>query len=261
MADHILKDIVERKWQIVLFTVIAAAVAFGISIALPEQYLSQASLLPANSKLMDKQRLYEDNIQELYSAYGSADDLDRLFATMHSGAVIHQVADSLKLAEHYELAGRKNGKTLAQKKLEKNIKLIRTEYGELQLRVWDKDPAKAEQIAAALVSRTQDVFDGMFRSFYDRSLASLRSELSTQKRTGDTLQVSAGRLRVAGLEQRIAEYEITRLNPPAAFFVMEKPSVSTIADRPKILLNVLISFLAALFTVIIWIAARRAMIS
>jgi len=248
MADHILKDIVERKWQIVLFTVIAAAVAFGISIALPEQYLSQASLLPANSKLMDKQRLYEDNIQELYSAYGSADDLDRLFATMHSGAVIHQVADSLKLAEHYELAGRKNGKTLAQKKLEKNIKLIRTEYGELQLRVWDKDPAKAEQIAAALVSRTQDVFDGMFRSFYDRSLASLRSELSTQKSTGDTLQVSAGRLRVAGLEQRIAEYEITRLNPPAAFFVMEKPSVSTIADRPKILL-------------ITWIAARRAMIS
>jgi capsular polysaccharide biosynthesis protein len=259
MADHILKDIVERKWQIVLFTVIAAAVAFGISIALPEQYLSQASLLPANSKLMDKQRLYEDNIQELYSAYGSADDLDRLFATMHSGAVIHQVADSLKLAEHYEFEGRKNAKTLAQKKLEKNIKLIRTEYGELQLRVWDEDPAKAEQIATALISRTQDVFDGMFRSFYDRSLASLRSELSTQKRTIDT--AGTGRLRVAGLEQRIAEYEITRLNPPAAFFVMERPSVSTIADRPKILLNVLISFLAALFTVITWIAARRTMIS
>lgn len=259
MADHILKDFVERKWQIVLFTVIASAVAFGISMVLPEQYLSQASLLPANSKLMDKQRLYEDNIQELYSAYGSADDLDRLLATMHSGAVIHHVADSLKMAEHYELGGRKNAKTLANKKLEKNIKLIRTEYGELQLRVWDKDPFKAEQIAAALISRTQDVFDGMFRSFYDRSLASLRAELLTQKRASDTLLQISGKLRIAGLEQRIAEYEITRLNPPAAFFVMEKPSVSTIPDRPKILLNVLISFLASLFTVITWIAARRTM--
>jgi hypothetical protein len=178
---------------------------------------------------------------------------------MHSGAVIHHVADSLKLAEHYVLSGRKNAKTLAQKKLEKNIKLIRTEYGELQLRVWDKDPAKAEQIATAMISRTQDVFDGMFRSFYDRSLTSLRSELSAQKRIMDTLLVSAGRLRVAGLEQRIAEYEITRLNPPAAFFVMEKPSISTIADRPKIILNVLITLLASLFTVIAWIAAKRTM--
>jgi capsular polysaccharide biosynthesis protein len=259
MAEHFFKDIVEKKWQILLFTCIATVVAFAISIALPEQYLSQASLLPANSKLMDKQRLYEDNIQELYSAYGNADDLDRLFATMHSGAVVHYVADSLNLAAHYQLTGKKNEKTLAQKKLEKNIKLLRTEYGELQVRVWDKDPAKAEQIASALINRTQNVFDNMFRSFYDRSLESLKSELSKQKLTADTIPVNAGRLRIAGLEQRIAEYEITRLNPPAAFFVMEKPSVSTIADRPKILLNVLITMLASLFTVIAWIAAKRSM--
>ena len=259
MAEQFFKDITEKKWQILIFIAIATAVAFGISVALPEQYLSQASLLPANSKLMDKQRLYEDNIQELYSAYGNADDLDRLFATMHSGAVVHYVADSLNLAAHYGFTGKKNEKTLAQKKLEKNIKLVRTEYGELQVRAWDKDPAKAEQITSALVNRTQEVFDDMFRSFYNRSLASLKSELSRQERPVDTSNAPASRLRVAGLEQRIAEYEITRLNPPAAFFVMEKPSVSTIADRPKILLNVLITLLASLFTVAAWIAAKRSM--
>lgn len=258
MTDSIVQDIADKKWKIAVFVSIASIVALAVSLFLPEQYLSQASLLPANSKLMDKQRLYEDNIQELYSAYGNAEDLDRLFATMHSGAVIHHVADSLKLIDHYGLGDKKNAKAVAQKKLEKNIKMLRTEYGELQLRVWDKDPAKAEQIANAMIARCQEVFDGMFRSFYDRSIGSLNAELAAKRQTGDSTAANR-KHRLAGIEQKIEEYELTRLNPPAAFFVMEKPSVSTMPDRPKLLLNVAISFLASLFTIIAWIAASRAM--
>ncbi len=259
MAESIIKDIVDRKWSILLFSGIATLLALVVSLVLPDEFVSQASLLPANSKLMDKQRLYENNIQELYSAYGNAEDLDRLFATMHSGAVIHHVADSLKLVDHYGYGGKKNAKSLAQKKLEKNIKLLRTEYGELRLRVWDEDAAMAEMIANAMIDRTQDVFDQMFRSFYDRSLGALKGELSVYEKESDSTQVAGGRLEVAEIEKKIAEYEITRLNPPAAFFVMEKPSISLIPDRPKILLNVLITFLASLFTVLAWIAAKRNM--
>jgi uncharacterized protein involved in exopolysaccharide biosynthesis len=257
MADTILKDIAVKKWSIVLFTGMATALALVVSLLLPNEYVSEASLLPANSKLMDKQRFSENNIQELYSAYGNSEDLDRLFATMHSGAVIHHVADSLKLVEHYGYSDKKNAKTMAQKKLEKNIKLLRTEYGELRLRAWDKDAAKAEQIANAMVSRTQDVFDDMFRSFYDRSIGSLRTELAVRTKEFDSTKAAGGRLQVAGIENKITEYEITRLSPPAAFFVMEKPSISLMPDRPKILLNVLITFLASLFTILAWIAAKR----
>ncbi|HLO82324.1 MAG TPA: Wzz/FepE/Etk N-terminal domain-containing protein [Chitinophagaceae bacterium] len=259
MADTILKDIIEKKWSILLFTGIATLLALVVSLVLPDEYVSQASLLPANSKLMDKQRLYENNIQELYSAYGNAEDLDRLFATMHSGAVIHHVADSLKLVEHYGYSSKKNAKSLAQKKLEKNIKLMRTEYGELRLRVWDEDAAMAEKIANALINRTQDVFDQMFRSFYERSLGALKGELLVRRNHADSVQVAGGRLQLAEIEKKIAEYEITGLNPPAAFFVMEQPSLSLIPDRPKIVLNVLITFLASLFTILAWIAAKRNM--
>jgi hypothetical protein len=259
MADTILKDIAVKKWKVLMFTGLATVLALVVSLLMPNEYVSEASLLPANSKLMDKQRFSGNNIQELYSAYGNAEDLDRLFATMHSGAVIHHVADSLKLVEHYGYSDKKNAKTLAQKKLEKNIKLLRTEYGELRLRAWDKDSAMAEQIANAMVSRTQDVFDDMFRSFYDRSIGSLRTELVVRSKGFDSTQFASGRLEVEGIENKISEYEITRLSPPAAFFVMEKPSISLIPDRPRILLNVLIVFLTSLFTIIAWIAAKRSM--
>jgi capsular polysaccharide biosynthesis protein len=259
MADTILKDVAVRKWSIVLFTGISTILALVISLLLPNEYVSEASLLPANSKLMDKQRFSENNIQELYSAYGNAEDLDRLFATMHSGAVIHHVADSLKLVEHYGYGDKKNAKTLAQKKLEKNIKLLRTEYGELRLRAWDKDATIAEQVVNAMVSRTQYVFDEMFRSFYDRSIGRLKDELALRNNKNDSAQVAGKRLQVAEIERKITEYEVAGLNPPAAFFVMEKPSLSLMPDKPKILLNVLITFLASLFTILAWIAARRTM--
>jgi hypothetical protein len=38
---------------------------------------------------------------------------------------------------------------------------------------------------------------------------------------------------------------------------MEKPAVSIMADRPVIWLNVLATFLIALFTILAWIAASR----
>ncbi len=257
MADHFMEEVGSKKWRILGFSLIAALIALIISLLMPEEYLSEASLLPSNSKLMDKQRLFGENIQELYSAYGNSEDLDRLFATMHSSAVINGVSDSLDLVEHFDLTNRKNGKALAQKKLEKNIKLVRSEYGELRLQVWDKSPAMAEQIANGLIGKTQQVFDDMFRLYYERSIGNLNEELKTRNallKQDSSLDLKAEQVKI---RSRISEYQITKLNPPAAFFVMEKPYQSVIADRPKTLLNVVISFFASLFTILAWIAARR----
>jgi capsular polysaccharide biosynthesis protein len=241
MMDTFLQELIKRKWMILGCGSTAALVALVVSLVLPKEYLSQASLLPSNSKLMDKQRLFGQNIQELYSAYGNAEDLDRLYATMHSATVIHAVADSLNLSAHYDLDGKKNGKAIAQKKLEKNIKLQRTEYGELNLRVWDREPARAEQIANALIRRTQQVFDEMYRAFYERSMSSMQQELNADS-SGNGM-----------LRNRIREMQFISMNAPPAFFVMEKPYASTEAYRPMVLLNVLVAFLAAVFTVVLWI--------
>jgi uncharacterized protein involved in exopolysaccharide biosynthesis len=257
MADHFIQDVKRKKWSILIFTLGASLFALILSLLMPAEYLSGASLLPSNSKLMDKQRLFGNNIQELYSAYGNAEDLDRLFATMHSSAVINDVADSLKLVSHYELDGRKNARSLARKKLEKNIKLQRSEYGELRLRVWDKDPATAEMIASALISKTQQVFDEMFKLYYDRSINNLNQELRAREKLVQLDSSLVMRAENVVIKSKISEYQVTKLNPPAAFFVMEKPAVSTIPDRPVIWLNVLATFLVSLFTMLAWIAASR----
>jgi uncharacterized protein involved in exopolysaccharide biosynthesis len=254
MAENYLQDLGNKKWSIISFTLVATLTALVVSLFLPREYVSQASLLPANSKLMDQQRLFGTQVQELYSAYGSPEDLDRLFATMRSGAVLHRVAEDLALVNHYGFSGKKNARQQAQKKLEKNTKMIRSEYGELRLSVWDEDPAMAEKIASAIIARTQAVFDEMFNLYYDRSIGNLSRELARVK--ADTTNITS---RTADLEKRIAEYEVTKLDPPAAFFVMEKPAVSTLPDKPNYLLNLGAAFLASLFTALAWLAARRSL--
>src|SRR6188768_567332 len=129
-----------RSW--ILITVIASGLlAFTVSLFLPKEYLSEASVLPANSKMMDKQAMFGSNIQELYSAYGEAEDLDRLMATLHSPTVLQFVSDSLDLSSHYNVKGEDAGRR-AMVRLTKHVTLNRSEYGEIKIKVWDKDPGK-----------------------------------------------------------------------------------------------------------------------
>lgn len=248
MKGDLLADIIARKWSILLFAVAAGLLALAVSLLMPKEYLAEASLVPANSRMMDNQRMFGENIQELYSAFGGSDDLDRMFATMRSASVLRYVADSLDLVAHYQIKGEKYPKEVATKKVEKNSKLIRSEYGQLQLKVWDKDTLMARRIAGLMIARTQFVFDALFRQNYDRSIQQLEQEMQKQQQEGSPT--------VAALTARLQEYKVTRLNPPAAFFVIESPYVSPEPDRPRMLINVVVAVLAALFTALIWIILR-----
>lgn len=251
MLPALFQEIAAKKWRVLLFISIVLSIVLAINLMLPKQYLAQASLLPANSRMMDKQRLYGDNIQELYSSFGTGEDLDRVFAALHSSTVLQKVVDSLSLVDHYRLQHKKNARSLAYKQLNKNIKCIRSEYGELQLYVWDQDTTKALQITSLLINRTQSVFDNMYKEYYDRSITNLNVELADTVAKGSSAEA-------AFMKTRISEFEVARLNPPPAFMVMEPPVVSTIPDKPNIAVNVLAAFAGASFLALFFMAIRLA---
>lgn len=251
MLTALIREVLEKKWSIFLFVALAAVMATTISILQPKEYLAEASLLPANSRMMDKQRLFGENIQELYSAFGSGEDLDRVFAALTSSLVLQFVVDSLDLKTHYKIKD-KNARIEAREKLEDQMKLIRSEYGELRLHIWDKDTVMAAKITDLLIQRTQSVFDEMFQLYYDRSINNLKKELA------DSVHHKISVAESVFIQNRISEYEVTRLNPPPSFIVMEKPVVSAEPDKPNMLLNVSASILLALFIAFAFIAIRVA---
>jgi uncharacterized protein involved in exopolysaccharide biosynthesis len=255
MQDSIPHLIVKYRTSIIVTVLAAALLALGVSMLMPKQYLSSASLLPANSKMMDKQAMFGSNIQELYSAYGASEDLDRLMATLHSSAVLQQVVDSLQLQKHYAISG-KDARKKALKKLQKQVKLSRSEYGEINIKAWDKDPVMAQRIVSLMLARTQQVYDDMFAGYYNRSLDRLEAEYRRASRDTAAGLSHAALNELMFLRDRIAEYKITRINPPAAMFVLAAPEVAELHDKPDPLMNSLLAAVAAMFTVLAWLAGN-----
>lgn len=252
MLTALMKEIIGKKWRIGLFLVIITVLTLIISLLLPKEYVAESSLLPANSRMMDKQRLYGEHIQELYSAFGSGEDLDRVFAALQSAAVLQYVVDSLHLTIHYKLDRKKNPRLKARKYLEDHMKLKRTEYGELRLQVWDQDTMMASRISHLLIQQTQAVFDDMFQLYYDRSINNLKKELADSSSKNKSADENTF------IKARISEYEVTRLNPPPSFIVMEQPVVSVIPDKPDLFINILAAFLISTFVSMSYFAVRIA---
>ena len=254
----VLQLLSQYKTRLLILVGSVCLVAFLVSVLLPNEYMSQASILPANSKMMDKQRLFSENIQELYSAYGNAEDLDRLYATMRSNEVLNVVADSFRLSSHYKLDKAKNGHSKSYKKFRKNLELMKTEYGEIRIRVWDRDSLFSANIVNAIVSRTREVSEKMFTGFYEQSISRMEKELSMKsdllKSTPDSSQQKELKEELSIIRNRMTEYKVAQLNPPPSLFVIEKAEPSSIADKPGILLNVAVSFILATFCSLLWLA-------
>src|SRR5689334_6862621 len=99
-------DLITRWWKQVFTVMILSLLVVGtITFLQPRKYLSTATAVPASSVATDKARIFNENIQGLYSALGSPDDLDRIIGTANLDTVYMAVAQQFTLPDHYKLKG------------------------------------------------------------------------------------------------------------------------------------------------------------
>ncbi len=264
---YVVGEIKKRRWVVLGIVLPATVLAFALSLLMPKKYLSEASVLPVNSLLTDKGRLFNENLQQLYSGFGTADDLDRLYAVAKSGVVYNAIADSFQLIQHYKLQDKGlAARNTALKRLRSNSYILKTEYGELKIGVWDKDPQLAAGMANAMVRKIQEVNQDLFREFYsaaldklkkvaeEKSMALEKAKTAGEKNTGNSsssvklLQEEADRY-----QKLVGEFTVAEMTPPPALMVLEKAHPSLKPDKPDVLLNTaavfIISALAAVTVV------------
>jgi len=174
LLDEIITRIRKHGKYLALIIILPTVTALILSLLLPKKYVSQSSILPVNSRLSDKARFSGDEIAELYSAFGTGDDLDRLFATARSNSVMLKIVDSFNLPGYYKLLHKKLfAREAAAKELIAASDIRKTEYGELQIRVWDKDSQMAANICNAMVDRVDKIHKELYYDFYAGSLQKL----------------------------------------------------------------------------------------
>lgn len=232
---------------LLLCTLLPTLLAGILSLLLPKYYLSRTSVLPVNSRLSDKARFAGEEIAELYSAFGTGDDLDRIFAAAQSADVYRKLSDSFRLVDHYQLGSKgRQAPELAVRRLRKQSDIRKSEYGEMQVRVWDRDPALAASMANALVSEVERMHHDLYRSFYAGSVASLEREWAQRIAKGDSLTGEEAAL----YRKSITDFSMAMNHPPPALMVIEKALPAVKADRPKLWLNLAATFLVSLFAAV-----------
>ena len=259
-------SVFSKWWKFILgLSLLTALTAFLVSLISPKKYLSTATALPLNSITSDKARIFNSNIQELYSDFGLPEELDRVEGTGKLDTIYIATANEFKLADHYNIkpSGESNYKAVV--KLKKNSRIAKTAYGELQIKVWDEDRNLAAALANSLLKNIQDIHQHIQNESNKTVLQKINEDYVAKqmqyRKSFDSMQFSSkadadisGANKTALLDQLqqyqklITQYEIAIKTNPPVLMVVENARPTLWPDKPETVQIILISFFIALFS-------------
>ena len=273
--------IFSKYWKlIVIVTAISTLIAFIASTLSPKLYLSVTTVLPANSVTADKGRIFDNNVENLYSDVGTADELDRIEGTAALDTVYIATAKQLNLEQHYQISPTSESLFNAAQQLKKNAEIKRSAYGELKIRVWDKDKEMAATLANTILQNIQTIHqqiqsernrvilqkiqedyltkENNYRQLNDSGSGNVKHlpEIIKQKQTSILEQMQQD-------QKLIAQYQLAINTNPEVLLTVEKARPALWPDKPKVMQTTGLAFIISLlFSILlaIYLNSRKAVL-
>lgn len=232
-------ELVRHWWKQIFLVVILSLLAVGVITFLkPRQYLSVATAVPASTYATDRSAVFNGNIQALYSSLGTADDLDRIVGTANLDTTYLAVTDQYNLYDHYKLKEKgMAARTTAATLLRQHTKVMKSEYGELKVKVWDTDKDLAPQLANAIMEQLQAMHRDLQSAGNENALAGLKKGKEKLALQMDSLaspeKSEQLRKQAEQYEKLIGEYQLMVDSKPLSLVVVEKAKAAEWPDKPK----------------------------
>jgi hypothetical protein len=249
--------LITKWWKQIFVIVILSLLTVGIVLFfLPSKFLSTSTALPGSTYLKDKASIFSNNLQQLYPVVGIPDDLDMIVGTGQLDTPYIAVAREFNLYDHYKTAEQGEAAIIkAAYLLKKNSKVIKSDYGELKVRVWDTDKNLAPKLADAIMNRLQSIHQDIHNSNNIAMLTSLKEgkeKILAQLReiSSPIAPVSESALLMEQAQQYdklIAQYQLMADSKSPALIVVERGRVSNWPDKPKKTLWLTATFVLSLF--------------
>jgi hypothetical protein len=243
------------KWWKPIFIIVALSlIIVAASIYLrPTRYLSVATAIPASSYSTDKASIFNSNIQMLYSSVGTAEDLDMIVGTGQLDTAYIAVAEDLNLADHYKTE-EKGGPAIfkAAYLLKSNTKVIKSDFNELKVKVWDKDKELAPVLANAIINKLQAIHQDLQNSNNISLLKGLRSgkekiqvqidsinrflqhaDITSANAEKYTAERAAQSESLQQYEKLISQYQLMVDSKPPVLIIVEGARVTDWPDKPQ----------------------------
>ena len=228
--------LISNWWKHILLLLLLSLITAGVILFTQRpEYRSVATAVPASTYSADKARMFNSNIEQLYSALGTPDDLDLVVGTGKLDTVYLAVTRQFNLQDHYKMQEKGEAAiTKAAVLLKKNCTVTKSEYGELKVSVWDTDKQLAPQLANAVLAQLQLIHQYLQHVGNEASLQSLlamKEQLSRQRDSAAEKIIPDAKL--SDYNTLIAEYQLILSHKSPALIVVESARASEWPDRPK----------------------------
>jgi LPS O-antigen subunit length determinant protein (WzzB/FepE family) len=265
--------VLQKQWKMILLFVLGSVIAATIAVFfVPNSFKATATIVSANPVLADKARLFNTNIQSLYSYFGSGDDLDRIYGVADMDTTYKKIVDEFSLVSYYQLNN--DSLPILRRKavllLRKDLTLQKTEQAQLKLIAWTKD----KEMSAAIVNRMVAIIQETEASIWQKNYQQAQSKLTisiAQMETDYKLLSDSNTIAVGGkrdlaianmqtlLEQikqyrkTAGEFVLATQTPPAVLYVMEPGVPAAKAERPDKPMIIFIALMTGIVFSCLWV--------
>ena len=242
----------QKQWKTIVGFVLASAVVAAVTVfVVPPYFKSTATVVSANPALADKARLFNNNIQNLYSYYGSGDDLDRINGVADMDVTYEKLVDEFSLISYYKLSDDSLPilKRKAVLRLRKDLFCQKTEQAQLKIIAWTKDKQLSANLVNRMVAIIQEIETNIWLKNYLASAEKINSSIITKENEYKLLSDSLLKIPknntalVMGHLQTLAEqinqyrktadeFALAAANPPAVLYSLESGAPAAKAERP-----------------------------
>ncbi len=150
-----------RWWKHLFIICLVAAIAaaiFSSPYFITPKFQSTVTMFPATGGSLSRSVLAGPAARQDFLEYGEVEDAERLLQVLESGNIRDRIVQRFDLLTHYEIPEDARFKqTRLTEEYRSNISFRRTQYGAVEIRVRDKDPAMAADIANELAALTDTV--------------------------------------------------------------------------------------------------------
>lgn len=269
--DRIIPLLYQHKKFLLLFTLgITLAAALLVNV-LPTEYKSVATISPVNIQLTDKARIFNPNIKDLYSFFGSGDDIERIESANDWTSIYRAIVLENNLVGYFKIQ-----EPDSSLRIEKAVDILRkklyakpTEKGQLQIIAWAKEPDTALLWVNAFRSKINlRMLEGI-QLQYNTTIQELRNSL--QKLQQEFIALSTVRdsseaenvireTKIQSIRQLIAnnititgEWQQALAAIPDVLIVLDGAIANKSAVRPDKLVVITGAFITALLFAMTWV--------
>lgn len=262
-------DVFFRWWkQILLFVVVSVVVTAIVVFTMNKKYLGMVTALPAATYSTDKAAVFGENVETLYPSLGTSDDLDMILGTAHLDTVYSLVAEQLDLAAYFGINSsdperfRKAASILKEK-----TKVIKSDYGDLKVKVWDGDRQRAADMANAIMDKLQAIHQQVQTANNQAMLETISKAYSEKQKEFQLLNDSLPEnnsvsqivlAKKVSLLEQVQQYEKLKNQyqlmvdaKPRSLVIVEKATPALWPDKPKpketLLAAAILSFIFGFF--------------